>query len=350
MLIMFHKVKTEVDKSGSNERDLISSNEDNVSFDVAQKDSNDLTTTADNHVKVKGMIQLTSEALTGDKTPKDEIVNMDNKDPSRGEFPVSQQMQIPRIIAKNSKLTKASKTDTNGNEEGVIPVSEKNVPSRSAETDTIGKTSHQGDKSKGQNILRLKPSKELITQNGPIYGSLDNRPPIPTIVEGTLIRSNSQQQARKNAMVDNSENIMKETRSLKTSNLRLIRPKNGTSSYFRRSISVDNAEKVIVDERRRGSHIILNNYHKKYMRKQNNVEQYKNSFFWDHKLLSYLSPRLNHPWSRSTTTKPISTRDNTKGKSFQSCTVWIHLQVQHNVQLYSNGLTSHDNVYNTYNY
>ena len=63
MLIMFHTVKTEVDKSGSNERDLISSNDDNVSFVVAQKDSNDLTTTADNHVKVKGMIKLTSEAL-----------------------------------------------------------------------------------------------------------------------------------------------------------------------------------------------------------------------------------------------------------------------------------------------
>ena len=113
------------------------------------------------------------------------------------------------------------------------------------------------------------------------------------------------------SMVGNIGTVWKESQHENPSHLRLIKPGNDTSQYFRRSLSADNLSKKAL----------------KALQKLPN--QWNNTnYYMERRLLNYLSPRLNHPSSRLTNAVPIFSKENTSGKNFVSCTIWIHLQVK----------------------
>ena len=192
------------------------------------------------------------------------------------------------------------------------------------------------------NFLRLKPSQELINQNKMICRSgvsqpiLSNHASGAPNIENNLLRSISHPEGEKIRDTGNSSEIIKE--SHEGVNASHLRVRGGPDSNYpqsgpliRRSRSIDshNIFKEYIQARQRKLNAYTNN---------KLIEQYKRNSFWDRKLLSYLSPRLNHPLSRTTHSKPILAKDNAKGKSFLSCTIWIHLQVTHASQPYISGV------------
>ena len=184
-------------------------------------------------------------------------------------------------------------------------------------------------------FLRLKPSQELINQNemmrqnGGSHTIRSNNASGAQNIEPNILRSISHPEGQKIRDTANSSEITKEGHEgVHSSHLRV---RSGPESNYsqsgpliRRSHSIDshNIFKEYIQARQRKLNAYTNN---------KVVEQYKRNSFWDRKLLSYLSPRLNHPLSRTTHSKPILAKDNAKGKSFLSCTIWIHLQVTHGI-------------------
>ena len=192
------------------------------------------------------------------------------------------------------------------------------------------------------NFLRLKPSQELINQNkilcrnGVSQPNRSNHASAAPNIEHNLLRSISHPEGEKIKDTGKSSEIIKESND--RVNASHLRVRSGPESNYpqsgpliRRSRSIDshNIFKEYIQARQRKLNAYTNN---------KLIEQYKRNSFWDRKLLSYLSPRLNHPLSRTTHSKPILAKDNAKGKSFLSCTIWIHLQVTHASQPYISGV------------
>jgi hypothetical protein len=274
----------------------------------------------------------------GDIDIEDKITEKPNKEPNESdgehiklpynvsvsEKKASKKMQIPRIIANNFKSTKVSNIDENGNAKDRLEPAVKETNPKS--TENLGDESEPQRMEKGdtKHGLRLKPSIELITQkeNKDTKQKSTNHSTNIVMSPNAVERPSMIWHPRQNGTPQNSGKAVKE-KSNKISQLRAIRPKNGTASYYKRSTSLDQQHtgKSMI----RSPHKTINNHTPNAV-----TEQYNSSYFWEHKLLHYLSPRLNHPWSRTTYTKPISSRGTLSGKNFMSCTIWIHLQVKKN--------------------
>ena len=243
----------------------------------------------------------------------------------------SKNAKIPRVEIQNGEETIDSIPSANESSNEMIAWAKIVFPesSKAQEDEKRQKTK----RALINNFLRLKPSQELINQNkmmcrnGVSQPIRSNNANGAQNIEHNLLRSVSHPEGEKIRDLENSSEITKEGQEgVHASHLRV---RGGPESNYsqsgpliRRSRSIDshNIFKEYIQARQRKLNAYTNN---------KLIEQYKRSSFWDRKLLSYLSPRLNHPLSRTTHSKPILAKDNAKGKSFLSCTIWIHLQVSH---------------------
>jgi len=283
--------------------------------DEVSNDSNTIHSAGDNEDKtMEKPIKEQNESEGGHIKIPYKICDSDKK--------ASKKMQIPRIIANNFKSTKVVNIDENGNAKERLESAVKATKPKSTDglSDESEKPIENGDTKHG---LRLKPSTELITQkeNKDTKQKSTNHSTNIVIGPNAVERTSMKWYSRRNGTLQNSEKAMKEKSSNKISQLRAIRPKNGTNSYYKKLTSLD---------QQHTGKPINRSLHKKINSHTPNAltEQYNSSYFWEHKLLHYLSPRLNHPWSRPTYTKPISSKGTLSGKNFMSCTIWIHLQVK----------------------
>ena len=219
----------------------------------------------------------------------------------------SKKSPVPRIIANNFKSSKTSKlTDEEANQSQDINEPAPEMTKAKEDCDErpqeITNSSERGSDIQG---LRLKPSKELLTQSDKRDGK------VPSNDRPTDINSNK-------SKLDSSSS------KDKINKLRSIRPKLGSNLQFRRSNSNDSSTSKMSD-------ITLKRKSSSNEKDADGVELNKNNCFWEHKLLNYLSPRLNHPRSHTTNSQPISSKESSTGKNFGSCPIWIHLLVGSNM-------------------
>ena len=224
----------------------------------------------------------------------------------------SEKSPVPRIIAKNSKTTKTSKItdeEANKSKETIEPSPQKTKTIEDCDVLTpivayrhVVTPSERCSDTQG---LRLKPSKELLNQS-------DERENKPS-TNGHLNEINP----KKN--VSEASNTKD-----RINKLRIIRPKLSANQQNRRSISNDSSTSKMSDIVAKRKTIIGD-------KEVEGVELNKNNCFWEHKLLKYLSPRLNHPRSHTTNSKPLSSKESSTGKNFGSCPIWIHLLVRTNI-------------------
>ena len=216
----------------------------------------------------------------------------------------SEKSPVPRIIAKNSKMTKTSRmTDEEANKSKETiessPQNTKTIEDCDALTPEVVKPSERCSDTQG---LRLKPSKELLNQSDQRENKLSTN--------GHLNEINS----KKN--VSEASNTKD-----RINKLRIIRPKSSSNQQNRRSIGNDSSASKMSD-------IVAKRKTSIGDKEVEGVELNKNNCFWEHKLLNYLSPRLNHPRSHTTNSKPLSSKESSTGKNFGSCPIWIHLLVR----------------------
>ena len=307
-------MSAKVFKDSPNRGNPTSDNEAKVSGAAAASEANDVCSGNSTHTPNKVPKELNKDTIIGDGShshvkPRFEIYGKR----------MPKKVPVPRIIANNFKSTRSAEKETNGNVKESIPASVKTITLKSPEKDKIESPTHQNAKSKLRKGLRLKRSQELIdhqkARNPHLHPNsivIGPHEVVPLIRHPSGSWLKSYQVGEKSSIVENVEKVWKENRY---DNLRLIKPKNGVSPYFRRSLTVDKANKTVIKapQKRPGGCTA--------------------DYYLERRLLNYLSPRLNHPLSRTTYTTPISSKENTTGKSFMSCTIWIHLQVKNKPEI-----------------
>ena len=320
-------MSVETEKDPSKEA-LSSSSMDDSSFspeDIAQGECVHLQ--ADEHVNKSPASKNLTNGTVENKTTCPKLASSgDELEPVW-----SKNAKIPRVEIQDGEETTDSIPSVNESSDEMIAWAKIVFPesSKAQEEEKRQKTK----RALINNFLRLKPSQELINQNKMICRNGVSQPILSNNATGApntehnLLRSISHPEGEKVRDTENSSEITKEGHEgVHASHLRV---RGGPESNYsqsgpliRRSRSIDshNIFKEYIQARQRKLNAYTNN---------KLIEQYKRNSFWDRKLLSYLSPRLNHPLSRTTHSKPILAKDNAKGKSFLSCTIWIHLQVTH---------------------
>ena len=251
--------------------------------------------------------------------PKELVKNSPKKTPA------------PRIIANNFKTTKPSKSAT------METVNGKNVvessPENTSTTENCDATTPECVKTEDRNRdiqgLRLKSSKELLNQTDKITSEkqlesqsiVNNTKSVINVSEGERNEMHLKPQIED---FENKEQVGITSVREKINRLRVIRPKLGSGTVYRRSISGDSSATKLSD-------IGVKGKVKHDGKDVEVVEPNKSNNFWEHRLLNYLSPRLNHPRSHTTNSKPISSKESSTGKNFGSCPIWIHLLVSKNI-------------------
>ena len=234
--------------------------------------------------------------------------------------------QIPRIIANNFKPPKNTKHEKDQGHDRIEASPEKANRSENSDIWNQKVIKSHGRTSDIQG-LRLKPSKDLINQLGkgarrlPLKDHVNDNETNKESLDSSSDKWHLESSTAEVESIEHADVIAVKDRSNKINKLRVIRPKIGSSAYRRRSASNDSSSPNTTD-------IGLKRNPKTGTNDSEGAATNKNNCFWEHKLLNYLSPRLNHPRSHTTNSKPISSRESTAGKNFGSCPIWIHLLVR----------------------